>query len=113
MTDPLGQSQVIPYLQGISKDGHKIFLLSCEKEQVFEKNRAAVKAILSGYDIEWVPVSYTKNPPVISTLLDIMKLKRTAKKIHRQHNIDLVHTRPGVPSLVGLWMKRKFGVRFL
>ena len=37
MTDPLGQSQVIPYLQGLSKHGYEIFLLSCEKKQAFTR----------------------------------------------------------------------------
>lgn len=37
MTDPLGQSQVIPYLQGLSKQGYEIFLLSCEKNKPFNK----------------------------------------------------------------------------
>jgi glycosyltransferase involved in cell wall biosynthesis len=113
MTDPLGQSQVIPYLQGLSKSGFRFFLLSCEKEEVFFKNEAAVKAMLAGYNIEWIPVSYTKKPPVLSTLKDITNLKRQAKKIHQQHGIDMVHTRPGVPALVGLWMKQKMGVKFL
>ena len=31
MTDPLGRSQVLPYLQGLSERGHEITLLSCEK----------------------------------------------------------------------------------
>ena len=113
MTDPLGQSQVIPYLQGLSIRGYEIFLLSCEKEQVFQRNRAMVEQLLQGYRIKWVPIAYTKNPPVFSTLSDIIKLKKTAKRLHHEHKIDLVHTRPGVPALVGLWMKKKMGVRFL
>ncbi len=43
MTDPLGQSQVIPYLQGLSKKGFHFFLLSCEKAQAFAQNETAVK----------------------------------------------------------------------
>ena len=35
MTDPLGQSQVIPYLQGLSKKGFQFYLLSCEKPEAF------------------------------------------------------------------------------
>lgn len=113
MTDPLGQSQVIPYLQGLSKAGYRIFLLSCEKKQVFQQNRPAVQKMLEGFHINWIPLNYTKNPPVISTLLDIFKLRRAAKKIHRKNKLDMVHTRPGVPALVGLWMKNKMGVKFL
>lgn len=113
MTDPLGQSQVIPYLQGLSSAGYNIFLLSCEKEQVFEQNKKTIQLLLDESNIHWIPLNYTKNPPVVSTLIDIIKLRKAAKKIHRQHHIDLVHTRPGVPALVGLWMKKKMGVRFL
>jgi glycosyltransferase involved in cell wall biosynthesis len=113
MTDPLGQSQVIPYLQGLSKKGFQFFLLSCEKKEAFAKNETAVKAMLSGYDIEWIPIPYTKNPPVLSTLKDIIHLRKQAKKIHVQHGIDMVHTRPGIPALVGLWMKQTMGIKFL
>ena len=113
MTDPLGQSQVIPYLQGLARAGYSIFLLSCEKKQVFKQNKPMVDKMLEGYNIKWVPLSYTKNPPVISTLLDILKLRKAAKKIHRENKLDMVHTRPGVPALVGLWMKNKLGVKFL
>ena len=113
MTDPLGQSQVIPYLQGLSKKGFQFFLLSCEKEQAFAQNETTVKNMLAGYNIEWMPIAYTKKPPVVSTLKDIINLRKKAKQIHQQHGIDMVHTRPGIPALVGLWMKKTMGVKFL
>ena len=113
MTDPLGQSQVIPYLQGLSKKGFHFFLLSCEKEEAFLKNETAVRKILTEYNIEWIPVPYTKNPPVLSTLKDVINLRKQAKKIHQQYGIDMVHTRPGIPALIGLWMKQTMGVKFL
>lgn len=113
MTDPLGQSQVIPYLQGLSKNGFQIFLLSCEKKQVFLPNKSLVDQLLAGYNITWVPLRYTKKPPVLSTLIDIIKLKRAAGKLHKAHQLDMVHTRPGIPALVGLWLKKKFKIKFL
>ncbi len=113
MTDPLGQSQVIPYLQGLSKNGFKLFILSCEKQSAFLQNETAVKKMLAGYNIQWVPIDYTKKPPVLSTIKDIIKLKKKAKQIHRLYGIDMVHTRPGIPALVGLWMKQTLGIKFL
>ena len=113
MTDPLGQSQVIPYLQGLSNNGFTIFLLSCEKKNAFEKNKSIVEKILWGYNIQWTAIGYTKKPAVLSTLVDIIKLKKAAKKIHQQVGIDMVHTRPGIPALVGVWMKQQFGIKFL
>ena len=113
MTDPLGQSQVIPYLQGLSKAGYSIFLLSCEKKAVFGQNKDGIQQLLIKSNITWIPLNYTKKPPIISTMLDIFKMKKAAGKIHREHKLDMVHTRPGIPALVGLWMKKTMGVKFL
>ena len=113
MTDPLGQSQVIPYLQGLSLRGFEIFLLSCEKKQALVNNRELVNEMLQGYNIKWSTLPYTKTPPVFSTLIDIVKLRRAAMKIYRKNKISMVHTRPGVPALVGLWLKKRTGVKFL
>lgn len=113
MTDPLGQSQVIPYLQGLSQAGYKIFLISCEKEQVYHQNKEYIQQTLDRSNISWIPLNYTKNPPVLSTLLDVIKIRRAAKKLHKAEGIDMVHTRAGVPALVGLWMKKTMGVKFL
>ncbi len=113
MTDPLGQSQVIPYLKGLSQYGYKIFLLSCEKKEAYQQQKNNIAVILKEASIEWIPLSYTKKPPVVSTLLDVIKLKKAAANIHSSYNIDMVHTRPGIPALVGLWMKKKYAVKFL
>jgi glycosyltransferase involved in cell wall biosynthesis len=113
MTDPLGQSQVIPYLKGLSKHGYKIFLLSCEKKEAYALNKNSISSILKEASIHWHPLSYTKNPPVLSTLIDVMKLKNAAASIHQTHKIDMVHTRPGIPALVGMWMKKKYNIKFL
>lgn len=113
MTDPLGQSQVIPYLQGLSKAGYKMFLISCEKEQVYHQNKNYIQDLLNKSGITWIPLNYTKNPPVVSTLLDVIKMRKAAKKLHKAEGIDMVHTRAGVPALVGLWMKKTMGVKFM
>ena len=68
MTDPLGQSQVIPYLQGLSRRGFEIFLLSCEKETAFRQNKALVDEMLNGYNIKWEPLKYTKTLPYFPPL---------------------------------------------
>ena len=35
MTDPLGQSQVLPYLIGLTKEGYQFTILSFEKKERF------------------------------------------------------------------------------
>ena len=113
MTDPLGQSQVIPYLAGLSNYGYRFTILSCEKRQRFAINKKNIEALLARYQIRWIPIFYHKRPPVISSLYDVVMLKRKARQLHINENFDMVHTRAGLPALVGLWMKKKLGVKFL
>jgi glycosyltransferase involved in cell wall biosynthesis len=113
MTDPLGQSQAIPYLAGLSKFGYQFTILSCEKPKRFEKNKTHVEKILEFNSIKWVPIAYHKKPPVLSSVYDVAMLKRKAAQLHAVEKFDMVHTRAGIPSLIGLWMKKKFGLKFL
>jgi glycosyltransferase involved in cell wall biosynthesis len=114
MTDPLGQSQVIPYLQGISRSGpYHFYILSLEKKVAYEKNKQIIEQSLKGYNITWVPLTYHNKPAVFSTLYDNFKLKKAAANLHRQHQVHMVHTRSGMPALIGLWLKKKFGIKFL
>ena len=56
MTDPLGQSQVIPYLAGLSQLGYRFTIVSCEKKARFQKNREHIAALLAKHDIAWTPL---------------------------------------------------------
>lgn len=113
MTDPLGQSQVIPYLQGLSKRGYNITLMSFEKSERFENHRSEISDLLQRSGIEWVPLSYTKSPLVLSTLYDIWRMKKTAVRLHRVHSFNIVHCRSYIAAFAGLMMKQKFGTKFL
>ena len=46
ITDPLGRSQILPYLAGLSKMGHTIHILSQEKKNQFEREGGAVLELL-------------------------------------------------------------------
>ena len=46
MTDPLGQSQAIPYLAGLSAFGYEFTILSCDKPSRYKKNREKVLSLL-------------------------------------------------------------------
>lgn len=113
MTDPLGQSQVLPYLKGLSDLEFSITLVSFEKPEMFEKNKSTIEQITQEHNIQWIPLRYHKNPPVLSTLYDIQILKSTIKKLHRKNSFHIVHCRGYITALAGEWMKKKYGVKFL
>ena len=52
MTDPLGQSQVIPYIEGLSKLGYQFTLISFEKTDRFEKFAMEISARLRQSNID-------------------------------------------------------------
>lgn len=113
MTDPLGQSQVIPYLQGLSEMGYHFTLISFEKQDRFQKYGEQINTLLKRSHIDWVPLSYTKKPPVLSTVYDVFRLSRLAFKLHREKCFRIVHCRSYITSLVGLKLKEKMGVKFI
>ncbi|MDP4267109.1 MAG: glycosyltransferase [Bacteroidota bacterium] len=113
MTDQLGQSQVIPYLAGLSAKGHQICILSAEKKKRFENNKDNIHKLLKDNNILWYPISYTSRPPVLSTILDIIKLNIHAFKLHRKYKFDIIHCRSYISAFVGLKMKKKFNLKFI
>lgn len=113
MTDTLGQSQVISYLIPLANKGFIIHIVSFEKKEIFEKKRSIVEQRIKGTDIVWHPLAYTKNPPVLSTLKDIRKGWNKIKSLHQQLSFDIVHCRGYIPALLGLQMKKRWGVKFI
>jgi len=113
MTDPLGQSQVIPYLVGLSKKGLNFTIVSCEKKEKYLENKEIITRILNNASIAWHPLFYTKQPPVLSTLYDYYRLKRKVRALYKQVGFDMIHCRSYLPSLLGLWIKKKYQVPFI
>ncbi|UEG50556.1 glycosyltransferase [Ferruginibacter lapsinanis] len=113
MTDSLGQSQVLPYVIGLTEYGYEFVILSCEKPDKYEKTKQLILNIIKDHPITWHPLQYHKNPPIISTLYDYYNLRTTAKKLHEQHKFDMVHHRNGILMLVALWLNKNLGLPYL
>lgn len=113
MTDPLGQSQVLPYLEGLAAAGHEIWLISFDKSDRFSQSEHLIRNQLNNKNIHWHPEVYTASPPVVSTLKDLRTLKRSAKNLIRAHQIEAVHCRSYITALVGLELKRKLKLKFI
>lgn len=113
LTDPLGQSQVIPYLLGVNETKrYSITIISFEKQKNYLENKTKIQNLLLANKIDWIPLKYTKFPPIISTIWDVFKLQRTVNRLLKQ-GVDLIHCRSYITSLVGLKTKRKNNVPFL
>jgi len=113
MTDPLGQSQVLPYLTGLRKKDYEISLISFEKPDAFFESEALIREICTSSGIEWHPLRYTKKPAFLSTLFDIWRMKVKAVQIYKKKPIHIVHCRSYIAATAGLWLKKKFGTPFI
>lgn len=113
LTDPLGQSQVLPYVAYLSKHGYNFTIISFEKQARYEKERHIIEAIAKGSNINWLPLSFTARPPVVSKIYDRHRMWQTAVSLHRKEKFDLVHCRSYVAAEMGLRLKKKFGIKML
>lgn len=113
LTDPLGQSQILPYLVHLNRLNYEIHILSTEKNKNFFNNKEAIARIVNEESLKWFYINYTKKPPILSTIKDLNSLMREVKILHIKYNYSFLHCRSYITALVGLKMKRKYGVKFL
>lgn len=113
MTDPLGQSQVLPYLKGLVHKGYNITLISCEKPDRYRVSKDQISKICADSGIDWQPVFYTAKPPIISTIKDISTIKKTALRLFQNKHYHIVHCRSYIAAIVGLFLKHKFQSKFV
>jgi len=117
MLDPLGQSQVIPYLKELSKLGAQFTLLSYEREHAFgpegQQRCQSLRARLAESGIEWHWLRYHKRPSIPATAFDVAAGVRFASRLIKQKKIELVHARSHIPALIALRLKQRLGVRMI
>ena len=113
LTDSLGQAQILPYLIGLSRKGHNIQILSCEKPENFKKNEAVVRKKCKDASIGWNYIDYDNSIPVISSFLTVQKLKAKALALAKQYKTQIVHCRSIIPAMVGESLQKKLGVKFV
>ncbi|MBX9866153.1 MAG: glycosyltransferase [Burkholderiales bacterium] len=113
LTDPLGQSQILPYMIGLSKAGYKVHILSCEKPSRLEQFIDVVSAITKLNNIVWSYTLFTSSPPILAKMLDFRRLKNKAIQIVKREKIDIVHCRSYVTSNIGVYLKRRFGCKYI
>ena len=113
LTDPLGQSQILPYLLGLEGKGIAFHIISFEKKDKFQQHEESIRELIGGKNIHWLPFVYHKSPPVFSTLIDLRILLDASKAVVKRENIQIVHCRSYITALIGLWLKRKYGIKFI
>ena len=110
LSEPLVQTQVVAYLEGLARNGHTIHLLSFETEPLSAAQKRRVSADLRARGIAWHYLKYHKRPSLPATVYDVMCGVWKGLRLIRRHRIDAVHARAHVPATMGLILKKLTGV---
>lgn len=99
------QTQVIPYLRELLKDGHEISLLTFEPDikakwtaEQIDRRRGELAAI----GIRWDCLAYHKRPSAIATAYDIIRGALNVRSFIEFEQPDILHCRVHVPGLIAL-----------
>lgn len=113
LSDPLGQSQILPYLRGISANGYNITILSCEKTDRLQREEKAIRDSIKDLPITWKHINYNEEGGALSRLNYLRKLYRLAKRTLNEKEISLVHCRSYLAALLGLRIKKNSAIPFI
>ena len=114
LLEPLGQSQVLSYLRGLSSD-YDIVLVSREKldDWADEIEVARMHAECEAFGIDWRPRLFRPRPRYVSSARDIAAMTRDALRAIQRDGVRLVHARSYIPAAVAWAVWRLTGTPFI
>lgn len=114
LLEPLGQSQVLAYLRGLSRD-YRITLITYEKDE----DRAdagrmdAMRAECERLGIRWLPQRFRPRPKVIAPALSMLRMVWLLRREVKGQGARLIHARSYIPAAVAMIVSRLTGVPFI
>ncbi len=90
------QSQVMPYLEALSREDMHFFLISFERAACSREVIDGVRA----RGIKWFRLGYHRWPRFLATSFDIMCGVVLSIRVGIQYRIDIIHTRSYVPQVI-------------
>ena len=91
LLDPLGQSQILPYIQGLAAQGFRFVLISFEKTERPPSQIEALKEQLAGQGIHWHVLPFRRGR--FQYLRRILRGAWTLRDLASRYHPDLVHAR--------------------
>ena len=114
MLEPLGQSQVLSYLRGLSDD-YAVTLISFEREVDLEDQRelARIEHICTDHRIRWIRLPYRRRPRILAAAWNLTALVWQSWRAVRQHRATVIHARSYIPAAAGWAVSRLTGVPYI
>jgi len=113
IAEPLTQTQVIAYLEGLVLVGYQVILLTFEPQDLSADEERMWRSRLLLRGLVWHWVRYHKQPRIPATAWDIVNGTVQGVRLGRRYNVKVVHARAHVAGLMALQIKKLLGVRFV
>lgn len=108
LLEPLGASQVVPYVLGAARAGVGVEVLSFEKpaDLADEVRASALAATLEAEGVRWTPLRYHRTPSLPATAWDVLQGSRRVAAWARARRgsgrgSGIIHARGYLPGLMG------------
>lgn len=113
LLDPLGGSQILPYLHSIRQHPRPLHILSYEKPARFKAGGELLKAELASFGIGWTPLSFTTHFGKLGKLWDLSRMYEVALYLQLKHHFGVIHCRSYQAMQVGALLRKLTGVKVL
>ena len=99
LLEPLGQSQVMAYLRGLSRD-YKITLITYEKPEDWANSEAMTqaRADCQAHGINWRPKRFRHRPKLLAPAWCMFEMFWSALQAARRRDAELIHARSYLPA---------------
>ena len=111
--EPLTETQVIAYLEGLARAGHKVLLLTFEPRSPTKSEELRIRTRLNEFGIQWFWRRYHKGPSVPATALDVLIGVVFGMRLAIRYRVGLLHARAHVPAIMALPIRWLTRCRFL
>lgn len=113
LLDPLGGSQILPYLKAIATREDHLHVLSFEKPERYALAADVLREALSQTSIRWTPLVFTRRGGTAGKVWDLVRMQLAACRIAARIQPSVVHARSHAPAQAAWLIKVLFRARFL
>ncbi len=111
LLDPLGGSQILPYIYSIAEHPRLVHVISFEKPARFREGGDNLKKELRDKGVNWTPLSFTSRLGKLGKAWDLSQMYRVALGLQLRHKFGYVHCRSYQAMQVGYFLRRITGVK--
>ena len=113
MNESLAESQVIPYVNLISKFS-EVHIISYEKDELTNIKKKIISSKFKSYKIRWSSKKYHKSPRMLATIYDILSMVYLLVLDRQKNKMHYVHCRSYVTCFAAFFYSSFFSrVRYI